>query len=284
MPTKYAADPTLNTIARRLLTAKWEHPLDEGELAICEAKAEDSELPRHMVTMLRDYKTWVIRAYLAGTQRTFGFVKNEGPAIKGVPWQALRYADMVRMYFWKYKRRDAVEPNQFMLNISVERAKSDLQWEHEVVQIIKDIEQHLKSIGAILPPDQMETALQAKIRQQRARPTAQSVMHDIGGVFQMRMDALEKQITGLASTVNGLASTVNGLASTVNGLATTVNGQAETIARLNSFLENLLTIARQQPPAEPLISQPLCYPTPGGTTTAPIPPGVITVCGAGGAA
>jgi hypothetical protein len=233
MSTKYTADPKLNAIARRLLTAKWEHPLSEGELEVCRMKAENPDAPRHMVSIMSDYKTWAIRSYIAGAQRIFGFVRSPHNYTTGVPAEALRYADMVRMYFWPYKRRNAVEPTDLMLNISAERAKSDLQWEGEVAQIIKDTEQYLKDTGAILPPDEMERQLQAQIKKQRSRPTAQSVMTDLGGVFQLRCDKMEAMI----------------------------KEQGETLARLNTFLESLLTVARTAAPAPftgtPLPPQPL---------------------------
>jgi len=261
MATKYVADPILNTIAHRTESALWVHQLDEGELELCAAKAEDRELPRHMVSMLRDYKTWVVRAYLAGTQRTFGFFRTGGPSIQGVPWQALRYADMIRMYFWKYKRRDAVEPNDFMLNISPQRAKSDLMCETNMVQIIKDIEQHLKDTGAILSPEEMERQTQAKIRQQRARPTAQSVIQDLGGVFQMRCDKLEEMAKEHGKDISELKALIK--------------LQSDSLARVSSFVESLLTVARQNNQRLPIGTRETL---PLGTGD-PLPPIGTTFCG-----
>src|ERR1035437_9805603 len=151
-----AADPVMNQIAKRLLTVEWQFPLSADEENACLELERSQVAPRRLINLLRDYKTWVIRMYIAGAQRTFGYYSNEK---SGNLFPAFRYADMIRMHFWPYKRRDAYEPADGDLNISAERAKLDLVHETEVVQIIKDCEAHLQSTGAILSPKALEQQL-----------------------------------------------------------------------------------------------------------------------------
>ena len=216
-----AADPVLNQIAKRTRDLEWIHPLEEGELAICSRLHSDPNANHRLVTILRDYKTWVVRTYLAGAQRTFGFFKADR---QGGLSSAYRYADMVKMYFWPYKLRDAYEPGDHDLNISASRAKSDLIHETNAIQIIKDIEQHFKDIGVILTPQDKETQLQARIRQQRAKATVKSMLGDLTNVFQMRCDKWDEQMAEVTAELKR---------------------QGEVIERVNSFLAALYAAAQR---------------------------------------
>lgn len=186
-----AADPVLNQIAKRLLTVQWQFDLTTDEQNVCTELEHSQVAPRRLITLMRDYKTWVIRMGIAGAQRTFGYYSN---AKSGNLAPAFRYADMIRMYFWAYKRRDAYEPGDNDLNISADRAKMDLVHEVEVIQIIKDIELHLQSIGAILSPEASEKHLQDKVARQRAKPTLKLVVAESAEVFRHALADITKDM------------------------------------------------------------------------------------------
>ena len=63
------ADPILNKIARRLMDVQWQFDLTTDEENACLAIEHSATVPKRMITLLRDYKTWVIRLNLAGGQR-----------------------------------------------------------------------------------------------------------------------------------------------------------------------------------------------------------------------
>src|ERR1035437_5866442 len=193
-----AADPILNQIAKRLMDAQWQFDLTTDEENACLELERSPTLPKRMITLMRDYKTWVIRLNLAGAQRSVGFYSN---AKSGNLYPAFRYADMVRMYFWTYKLRDTFEPADGDLNISVERAKLDLVHETEVVQIIKDIEAHLKSTGAIVAPAEREEQLKERNRGRWARPTLKGLLADSAAVHQHALEGVRNEVKALGEHI-----------------------------------------------------------------------------------
>lgn len=255
------ADPVLNMIARKTMHIQWQHPLDQGELDTCTELQNNPNTPRRLVTLLRDYKTWVVRTCLAGGQRTFGFFK---PDQYGRLAAAYRYADMVKMRFWPYKLRDAYKPSDGELNISAERAENDLVNEIEAVAILDEIEAHFKQVGIILTPQDKETQLQARIRQQRARPTVKTVLNDVAGVFQMRCDKLEAENKSMRSVVFETRDMVVETRDMVVELRDVVKEQAATIIRVNSFLSALLNAAQSREPVPTIAAPVVTYET---TTT-----------------
>jgi hypothetical protein len=215
----------LNIIARRLKTISWQFELGEDEKRVCHELQSNPQAARKLVTLMRDYKTWMVRAYLGGGQRTFGYYSDANLE------PLFRYADMVRMYFWKYKRRDAFEPGTADLNISAEQAKFDLEHETEAIQLVKDVEAHLFSIGAIMRPEEREKLLQGEVRNRRARPTLSTTLMDVNSVLQTKLEA-------------------------VQGVLTAMQGQLKAVqdsqARVNTFMESLLKVAQHRPSARSL--------------------------------
>lgn len=200
--TQSTANPLLNQIAKQLMTVQWRFDLSSDEQLVCDKLQQHPDASRHLVTLLRDYKTWVVRSYLAGCQRTFGFWRTSPECPSLAP--AFRYADMIRMYFWKYKRRDAYEPTDNDLNISAERAKLDLAHEVEVVQIIQEIEKHFQDIGVILPPAEQERRLQEKVSRQRAKPTLKGVMADAAEVQRIALSGLRQEVAASTALITGM--------------------------------------------------------------------------------
>lgn len=199
--TRTTADPILNQLARRLIDVRWQFDLTADEENACLEIERSSMSPKRLIALMRDYKTWVIRMYLAGAQRTFGYYNNSE---SGNLFAAFRYADMIRMYFWRYKHRDAYEPGDGQLNISAERANLDLVHETEVVQIIKDIEAHLQSTGAIQTPAQLEQQLKEKVSRQRAKPTLKGVMADAAEVQRIALSGLRQEVAASTALITGM--------------------------------------------------------------------------------
>ncbi len=211
---RHAVDPTLNQIAWRLNTVRWATPLDADEESLAHSVNTDMAAPRRLLAMMPDYKTWAIRMYLGGAQRILGFFK--GPDIAN----GLRFADMVKVYFWKYRHRGPHEPADHELNYSVERAKADLTDELEAIQLIHDIEAHLQEIGALLTPQQAE---QLRNEQKASRPlrrTVSNLMVEMNEHWMLRVQGFEQQITKLTAEV----------------------------ARVNTLLEKALTVAQSPLP------------------------------------
>ena len=187
------------------MDVQWQFDLTTDEENACLAIEHSATVPKRMITLLRDYKTWVIRLNLAGGQRSVGFYSN---AKTGNLYPAFRYADMVRMYFWPYKLRDTFEPADGDLNISAERANLDLVHEVKVVEIIKDIEAHLKSTGAIVAPAERETQLKEKNKGRWARPTLKGSLADMAEVHRLALAALRAEVVTLRK---GMAGGFSGL-------------------------------------------------------------------------
>lgn len=210
---KYAADATMNDIARRLKLATWQNPLDPGEEAICERLRTDPDAARHLLTLQKDYKTWAIRMYLGGFQRTFGFTTDF--------YQGARFSDMIRVHFAKYKLRDAREPDTLDLNISIDRVRVDMMNEPEVVAIIHALEHHLRSIGAIMDPAEREAKRQEEIKTSRQKPTLRQALSDTGDINRKHFIEIEAKLEAMAKQIE----------------------------RVNSFIESLLVAARNPAPA-----------------------------------
>lgn len=196
-----AADPVMNQIAKQLIDVQWQFDLTTDEQNACLELEHNQMAPRRLINLLRDYKTWVIRMYIAGAQRTFGYYSQEET---GNLYPAFRYADMIKMYFWHYKRRDAYEPADGDLNISAERAKNDLIHEIEVVQIIKACEAHLQSTGAILSPKALEQQLQEKVARQRVGPTLKGSLTDMAEVHRLALAKVNTALAGITERFDRL--------------------------------------------------------------------------------
>jgi hypothetical protein len=200
--TRNAVDPVLNLIARRLLDAKWQTELDEGEKNECHSLNTSPTAPRRLIAPALDYKTWLVRIYLGGAQRIVGMVR--GPDLT----PAYRYADMLKMFFWKYRQRGAHEPGAVELNLSPERAKQDLEHEPEVGAILRDIEAHLLAIGALPTPADRQKALEATREHRWRQRTVAGGLFELRGLMGDRHQELVDQISALRLQVAGLATLI----------------------------------------------------------------------------
>jgi len=240
---RHAADPDLNLMAKRLSTVRWLAPLTAEEEAACLRLQKAESPPRHLNLML-DYKTWAVRLYLGGAQRTIGMYKP--PVAAGGDFSAaVRYADMAKMMFWKYNIRGAHEPDDSELNLTALRARQDLAGEPEASGLLLDIEQYLIGIRAILSPEERERKRKEDRAHQR-RSTLTTVVAETSVVTQELLLRIEKR------------------------LAT----QEEQLARVNGFIERLLMVREQSASA---FIPPLDAP-PVPATGDPVPQQPIVTC------
>jgi hypothetical protein len=146
---RHAKDPALNTLANQLDLVVWQTELTADEKAVCDHLIRDHTASRRLLCPLPDYRTWAVRMYLGGAQRTMGLAKTN---LHG----AIRFADMASMHFWKYRIRGACEPGDERLNLSAERAKADLLFEPNALELLTKIEKYLVSLGVLVTAKEME--------------------------------------------------------------------------------------------------------------------------------
>jgi len=182
-----ASDPTLSVIAKRLSTLAWASPLTEEEKLTAVHCQKDFAAKRHLVVMMPDFKTWAVRMYLAGAQRTLGHCQGDIEP-------ALRFADMARMFFWPYRVRGCAEPTDVFLNFSVARAQNDLQYETEARAMLEDTKNHLLKIGALSSSEDREQ-LRREAREKRAKlRTLRGEILGMHDVWLNRLGAIESKL------------------------------------------------------------------------------------------
>jgi len=209
-----AADPELNLLARGLRDLVWLTTLDQDELNEAQEMGANVDARRRHVYPLPDYKSWAVRTYLGGANRTIGVYK---PYRASEIWPALRFADMAAMYFWQHKVRGAHEPSDMELNFSVDRAKTDLEMEDHAVALLRRIEAHLVEIGAIVSSEEMQHQRTMRKELWRKQRTVSNTVLEVCEVLETAMQRLEK------------------------GLSGQMEANTKEIARLNSVIELLLT-------------------------------------------
>ena len=209
-----AADPELNLLARGLRDLVWLTTLDQDELNEAQEMGANVDARRRHVYPLPDYKSWAVRTYLGGANRTIGVYK---PRLASEIWPALRFADMAAMYFWQHKVRGAHEPGDMELNFSVDRAKTDLEMEDHAVALLRRIEAHLVEIGAIVSSEEIQHQRTMRKELWRKQRTVSNTVLEVCEVLETAMQRLEK------------------------GLSGQMEANTKEIARLNSVIELLLT-------------------------------------------
>jgi hypothetical protein len=266
--TRHAADPTLNLLARELRDLVWLFPLDADELLEAKEMGSDANARRRWVSPLPDYKSWAVRMYVGGAQRTVGIYKPPSQDITDIS-PALRFADMVAMYFWHHKVRGAHEPDDRELNFSVERVKADLVAEENAIDLIKRIEEHLISVDAIVSSADMQVRRSARRDQWRRQRTVSGTVLEVSEVLSTAMQRVESNLGGL-----------------MKALEEKMAEQVKEIARLNSMIELLLTRVPRQSDVPNTIPTPwraYVPPYPPGAvpvhTGDPLPPNPVTICG-----
>lgn len=223
----YAKDPELNLLANRLKDLEWVNPLYEGEQDQARAVVMDMHAKRHLVVPLPNLTSWAVRMYLGGEQRTLGLVNSKNIEA------GLRFADMARQYFWKYRVRACAPPEEFDLNFSKERLDQDMREELPALALLEQIEQYLLRIGAI-KSSQERRAEKAKKKMARvhaamtARLNHEEVIERLGGMYdrnEARFDAAEFENKSLRAEVQKLGDIVRAQTEAIHALSMRVLSQ-----------------------------------------------------------
>ena len=141
--TKYAKDPLLNEMSRKLKTLTWVNPLDETVVEEVHRSLRSPGTNHRLVSPLPDCRHWNVRIYLGGSLRTIGIVVHQD-----VP-SALRYADMAQEYFWKYRVRGANPPDDRDLNYNRAQLTQDMAQEVHALALLKEIEEYFLTNGIL---------------------------------------------------------------------------------------------------------------------------------------
>jgi hypothetical protein len=149
--------------------------------------------------MLPDYRTWAVRLYLGGAQRTLGLMAGTGDGFS----RLLRFADMAKMHFWKYGVRTAHVPGDMELNFSAERANEDLKCEVHALGLLHDIENHLIDTKALLPPTERELARKMA---RLTKPTITRAMTELNHSLQARLQEVIEKLTAIQAELAELKS------------------------------------------------------------------------------
>lgn len=134
----------------------------------------------HCCYLMPDGVTWAIRIHFCGSFRTLGYVT-------GKVVNAMRFADMAQVHFYKYKQRNALEPLDENLNYSLAQAKHDLEHEPEAANLLKDLEQYLLERGYIPKHEEIRKEREARRKNAEAQ---RAQRRTVSG----RMDEMFKRI------------------------------------------------------------------------------------------
>ncbi len=187
--------PKLNVLAAKLGTTPALTTLDEKELLKVRAIAQvGSRITRKNMALTLGgggYSSMLVKLSL-GQLVTLGYIyKDESLSA----WaKALRFADMARMRFWKYRMRGATEPTDADLNFSVARAKLDLQFETRLNALLDEEEALMLEAGIIEPAEQMQAKRVAMLKN---RP--RSKLTDNLTKIDVRLEAMHTSIQALVA-------------------------------------------------------------------------------------
>ena len=150
--------PEVNRVAKLLKSARFVTPLTPAEIEKYD-QTTGGRLGKH-VAMMPKTLTHIVRFYLGGTVRVFGYLEEQEAA--------LRYADMAFLFFWKYRCRGGEEPGPSHFNFCMERARTDLENESEFRSALETIEQVLVQNEILPTAEEMVIKKDTPARERRA--------------------------------------------------------------------------------------------------------------------
>lgn len=166
---RHPSDPVLNQIAADAGAFRFDgDPTIHG----LTTSLWSGEPKPQRITLLQDMRTFAVRLYLGGKNRTLVLTKD--------PETAYRWADVIAMHFWPYRIRAAYEPNHADLNYSPERAKADLG-NPGAQALLKLMHERLVFMCVLLAPEKLEAARQEDRKsrdQKRTRGYERYQMHE----------------------------------------------------------------------------------------------------------
>jgi hypothetical protein len=201
-----SADPAMSFLAKRLRTLTWLHPLAESEKALHIERRKVNRTLR--VSLLPDFKTWIVRFYIGGAQRVFGLTPDSE--------SACRFADLVRTVLWKYRTRGIGDPPENDLNFSPLRVTVDLRRETHATELLTEMEEHLLSIKAILTPEEQQQKLTERKEAGRCNRTLGGAFEVMSQRWNQQLDSISTQLSALSvlpAKIDQLQKTVDSLKS-----------------------------------------------------------------------
>lgn len=223
-------DPDQNLLARKLKAISWIDPLTPEEIARVKPLAS-----LRRVSLLPDIKTWGVRFYLGGAQRSFGYTDDR--------LAAARFADMVRGFFWRYRTRGVGDPVAGELNLSPARLESDLKNERHAVGLLKEMEAHLLKLGVIITAAEREA--QIKDRKEGGR-----LNRTMAGAFEIMGHQWTQQLEGITSRLDNLAIKASGRADQLAALHLRLDGMEVKLDNLEKKFDRILALAQSQATAK----------------------------------
>jgi hypothetical protein len=142
------------------------------------------EKPNHTAKSL-----WDVRVSVCGYPCVIGCAQGGF----SITEKMLRFADMTRLYFWKYRVRGKTEPSDADFNFSKAQAELDLLQETELKTFLDNQAKFLTSINILKLPD-------PAAKESRARPTDQ---------LNSRMGSLQLDFVHLKEKQDELAVSLN---------------------------------------------------------------------------
>lgn len=134
--------------------------------------------PMRNVTMFPNRPLFRVRFYLKGANRTIGITPC------GV--SAMRFADMARVHFWRFRQRDVRPPTDADMNYSVDLAKSDLSHNAPAVGLLDAMAKLLNLAYYEEQPREQRRTVHSEVKQFLHETAAEA------SVLEQRLAAMEK--------------------------------------------------------------------------------------------
>lgn len=163
----YSNDPILTELANGVRYLPME--ISQEEQHTFHQKMREGELKN--VSFFADFRTYRVRIYLGGKQRTIGITDNG--------YKAARFADMARLFFWPYRLRDARPPGEGDMNFTLADTQHELDHNEVATRLLERIKDHLESFGDLKIVSRLEEDQRAERKRFReSRRTVRSEMSD----------------------------------------------------------------------------------------------------------
>lgn len=149
--------PALNALAKRAAELEFSGPLTDDEINLIGLIQSGNVRPKNLC-LLPSGIDWAVRFYVGGAIRTFGLF----PEAKFT--EAVRFTDMVRLRFWKYRSRTSAAnpiPVEANTNLTPHRTKIDSVSEFDYMGVLDEMEKLLLADEIIEDDDTRESKQRA---------------------------------------------------------------------------------------------------------------------------
>jgi len=148
------SDPKLGLLAKRIANSQFTHALDVSAEKLSKLQTLRSEGKLRGIQWMLPGKFpggYSIRLYIGGKNRFLGFFKTD--------WlSACRLADMIILRIGPMRLKHPKPNTEEDYNFSEEQAKLDWRQEPVIAALLLEVEEHLKSTGALNPKNSLTLA------------------------------------------------------------------------------------------------------------------------------